>query len=278
MISLMPGRSMNCRQCFSRFARAVSACAILALPIGIDSRQEDISDYSFGVYGGGGQYMSVLKSCEGNDDSVANKFAEGSATFSMRIPPRSRSPYVLGIRGGLWQSDITYAGASFNPVSLEYEREHIGTATYGYLSPSISDEGVSQGIGIGVLLGRYPGRFSPKFARTPRMTGHVRLGRTDRFHVIFDLNESMPLNSGGGSVSLGAAFPLGKQCFAYSGLAFGGFYYAGFSHQVRLAVGRGTAVDLGLRWTPFAEYGNELGVSAGIQKTIGKVRSPESEW
>lgn len=256
----------------SKCKRFAQVCAVLALPIGIDSGDENQTDIVYGLYGGAGKYSSIIESCEGPTRSVDNTFVEGAAALYMRVPQKSRSPFVVGVVGGVWYSDITLADWNYDPSLGRYVDRHVGPQTFAVVTPSISLEGENEGIGVGVLIGTYPGRFNDEIEFMPHITGHIRVGKADRMHVGISLNENLPLNSGGGAYNFGLAFPVGRKFNMYHAITFGGYHGGGFTHQFRIRLDKSSSLDVNLRWSTVREGTSsfEGGIGVGIRRYIGR--------
>ena len=261
----------------SRFAskckRFAQVCAVLALPIGIDSGDENQTDVVYGLYGGTGKYTSVIEGCDGPPRTVDNTFVEGAAALYMRVPQRTRSPFVVGVTGALWYSDITLASSSNYDVEQgKYLDQHVGRQTFAVVTPSISYEGEDEGIGVGVLIGRYPRDFNDEIEFMPHITGHIRVGKADKMHLGISLNENLPLNSGGGAYNFGLAFPVGRKFNMYHAFTFGGYHRGGLTHQFRIRLDKSSSLDVNLRWSTVREDTGsfEAGIGVGIRRYIGR--------
>jgi hypothetical protein len=259
----------------SRCKRLAQVCVVLALPIGISSDPENSADYALGVYAGTGKYISLVEGCEAPPRSTANTFAEGAAAAFVRVPTKSHSPLVLGLSGGLWHSDITLVGDYvYDEQTREFsvQNRHLGKITYGYVIPSVSLEAPAAGIGIGVLLGKYPVYFDRNIDFSPHVSGHIRLGHSDGFHLSYSMNENLPLNSGGGTGNLGIGCALGGAVMMCNGLSFGGYHGVGLAHQLRIPLDRASAIDVSLRWGPKEEHAaaSEFGLGIGFRRYFGK--------
>lgn len=257
----------------SKCKRLIQVCAILALPIGINSGDENQTDIVYGLYGGAGKYSSIIESCEGPTRSVDNTFVEGAAALYMRVPQKSQSPFVVGVTGALWYSDITLASFSNYDVEQEkYHDQHVGRQTFAMVTPSISYEGEDEGIEVGLLIGRYPGKFNDEIEFMPHITGHIRVGKADRMHLGISLNENLPLSSGGGAYNFGLAFPVGRKFNMYHAITFGGYHGGGLTHQFRIRLDKSSSLDVNLRWSPVREGTGtfEGGIGVGIRRYIGR--------
>lgn len=249
-------------------------CVVLALPIGINSGADNETDLVYGLYGGAGQYASIIEGCESPTRSAENSFVEGGGGMYMRIPQGKHSPWVLGLTGGVWYSDVTLASWTYYGSDSTYHNQVLGKRTFGYIAPSINVEGEFIGIGGGVLIGRYPGYFDDDIEYLPHFTGHLRLGPAKRFHLSVTANESLPMNAGGGSYNAGLAFPVGRRLQMYHGFSFGGYHGLGLTHQFRIRLNQSSALDVNLRWAPIREDTGtfEGGIGVGLRKYFGKVR------
>lgn len=242
---------------------------VLALPIGIYIDDPDSVDYQIGVHAGGGQLASVLTSCSEPVAAVGSSFQDVSAEAFMKLPPGKRTPFVLGVRGGYWHSNLSLINEGSYYMNGEY-----GTTKHefkvGYLNPCISFESPYAGIGIGYVLGDMPIDFSEGDVNYGgHVSFHVRFGTVRGFSVSYSQLENSPFASGGGYYSAIVAVPLGDYVRSGIGISSGPYYRTGILQQNRIRINDHLGIDFSWRFGSAKDV-EQYGISAGVVYQFGK--------
>ncbi len=233
----------------------------MGLPIGLEQDDPDSPDMQFGIHGGGGRVASVITGCNGVEEAVKNDFLDISGEVYLRVPPRSNSPMILGLRGGYWRTDLDLINYGYF--------EHIPDYSYSYLNPCVSFETRYIGMGLGVIIGNVPYRFDNAIIyETGPISGHIRLGSVRGVNVSLSILESTPLASGGGLYDLSVSVPLSDRFRASYGLGFAPYYHVGFVQRNRIGISRNFALDISWR-IGGTEGVAEYGISAGLIYRLG---------
>jgi hypothetical protein len=245
-------------------------CLVLVLPVGIYQGDPDSLDYQLGFHAGGGRVASVITGCSSPEQAVGNGFIDISGEAYMKVPAQRDLPFVVGLRGGYWRSDVNVITRGYDP---ELHGDAVGSNQvlydFGYVNPCVAFETRYFGAGIGYIFGDVPEAFRDgRVDSLTPVTGHVRIGSQRGVNVSYSLQECTPLVSGGGLHALGLSFPLGSRLRSTVGISGRPYYTAGFHNQNRLQLDDRFALDL--NWRIGATEGvTEYGVSAGVIYRFG---------
>lgn len=201
-----------------RLTRGIRLCTILVLPIGIYQGDSDSNDFVIGVASGTGQYASVVRGCEGPVAARGSRFADVGGQVALRVPPGGRSALIVGVRGGYFRTDYRsiYSIYDYEQQGRFIREGEAYPYSFSYVNPSLSIETKDIGIGIGFLTGSRVldfshglGMYSAPPDYDADVSGHIRLGNPRSAFFITNLNENVPLVSGGSFFDLG--FGLGSK-------------------------------------------------------------------
>jgi hypothetical protein len=232
------------------------ASFVLVLPVGYYYESSDSTDLVVGLHGGTGQVATVLRGCDGHViSSEGHKFSDVSGSAYMSFPPGTQSPFIVGIRGGSWETKVQlmdYRSAE------TYEKKIRMT----YYNPNINIETEHFGFGFGKFYGNFKYSlddydYEDNNSGNVESSWHFRFGNVERFYFALSCAESTPLISGGGLFNIGFGYKLGKSTRMYSGLGAGFYDASGFVQQVRFYPSKDLALDLAVR----------LGSSAGVSES-----------
>ena len=254
------------------------ASFVLALPIGYYPDNPDSSSAGavVGVYGGYGQVASVMRGCDGDPrEWTKTTYQDVGASIEIPLSPKTKSPLVLGLRGGRWHSP--------NPNSVSSLADQHGMKDYyTYLNPNISVEEESYGMGIGYVFGTIPlhydylerGSYDLENDILTVNDGidvsfHLRIGNPHETFFMVSFAENVPLASGGGYYEMGVGGRLGKSVDIFSGMSAGFYDRAGFVQHVRFAGSNRVALDLTIRLGEAAEQ-FEGSIAGGLRYTFGR--------
>ncbi|MFH2055441.1 MAG: hypothetical protein ABIJ61_05740 [bacterium] len=246
-----------------KITRACCYSFLLALPVGIYQGDPDSVDYQLGVHAGGGQVASVLTSCSEPVEAEGSGFVDFAGEAYMKFPPGGDLPFVVGVRGGYWHSNLSLIDWGDHWSGGDYIiTQH--DLSVGYLNPCISFETHYAGIGIGYVFGDLPRDFSEgEIYYVGHTSMHVRIGSARAWSITYSMLESAPYVSGGGYPSVALAFPLGKKVRSSVGISFEPYYRPGFLQQNRIQINENLAIDFNWRYGTSADV-PEYGVSAGV--------------
>jgi hypothetical protein len=242
-------------------------CFVLALPVGIYHGDPDSIDYQFGIHAGGGQVASVITGCEGAKKAKGSKFVDLAGEGYMRLPPRTNSPIVVGVRAGYWHSNLSlitshyeYPDRTYPLIPLDY--------SFQYVNPCISIETRYVGFGVGRVFGDVPLEFqNGEIDTADHFSGHLRFGLMRGVNISMSFMENSPYVSGGGYFDLALSFPIGGKARTRMGISGGPYYTVGFLQQNRIQIKNNFAVDF--NWRVGSTAGEfEYGISAGIVYTF----------
>lgn len=251
-----------------RVTRASCYCFLLVLPVGIYMDDPASVDYHLGVHAGGGQVASVLTSCGGVDAATGSNYVDVGAEGYLRLPPKTNSPIVVGLRGGYWHSNLNLILPQSGDIYTDYPSQTVDYS-FEYLNPNISFESHYVGFGVGYIFGEIPQNFKDSRIDTmPNVSGHLRVGSMRGINVSMNLAENSPYVSGGGVFDLGISFPLSDQVRTRVAVSTVPYYTAGFLSQTRIRLKEKMAVDF--NWRVGSTSGElEYGVSAGVVYQFG---------
>lgn len=242
---------------------------VLVLPIGMHTGSSDSLGVAVGVHAGKGQIASVIRDCNGNAlHSEVSPYDDVSGSAYLTIPRADNLNFVLGVRGGRWNSTAGFATPVGPIFSGTYGRTSDTDVRFSYVNPSLSIEGTKAGLGFGLILGDVPSSFGQGDNRL-NYSWHIRLGSMKKGHFIVSMAENEPLISGGGHVDVGIGYPTGKHSHMFTGVN-GGFYdRLGFLQQGRFRIIRPLSLDLSVR---LGSAGGEFegGFSGGLVFHIGR--------
>ena len=273
--------SLSCNHCrwegseimriLSNLKNGLGFACLLALPIGIYQGDPDSTNASLGVYGGTGQYAAIIEGCETQPAQTRNSFSDVAGAAYVRIPVTrnwNESPIILGLRVGTFGSTFTPAHFAGDPPGGTYVGPASTHFTYSYINPNLSLEFTGIGFGMGYLSKPVPVYFSNGIDWSKQFTAHFRLGTPEKFYVYYEVNESMPLASGGGNVVTGVGFPVGNISM-FHGVSWGHYNHPGLVHRLRFPVNRTAAIDASLRWGT-ARGIFEGGIALGFVYSFGR--------
>jgi hypothetical protein len=244
----------------SKLKNGMCFCVVLGLPIGIYQGNPDSTSLSVGAYSGVGRFAAFVQGCNGETRTTANNFSEYGGAAYLAVPPGKNSPFVVGLRGGHFSSNLQLASLSNYTERAEY--------TFDYLNPSVSLEFSRFGIGVGYVSENVPIHFGGSVEMSPRFSSHLRVNIYRGGYILGSFNEDMPLVSGGGSFNLGFGFPAGKV-FLFNALSAGQYHNAGVLHQGRIRLSKGVLLDASFRWGSTRGI-FEGGGSVGLVYQFGK--------
>jgi hypothetical protein len=243
-----------------RKARRISVCTFLAaVPLGVELPEERDGEVTFGVHGGGGQVITVMRDCEGNAiSSESSPFTELSGSVEYGHPVNDTASFVFGLRGG------RISGERQLPADTDGFTSGPGDTrfTYHYFNPHLSFEGRTAGIGFGYFAGDVPVMFDD--ADQSVFSFHLRLGRLDQLYFKVAANESQPLLTGGGPWMLGLGYAPSSRFGGFTGLSAGFYDGMGVGQTFVIGIDENVLLDLGFR---LATTENEFdgGASAGLR-------------
>jgi len=238
----------------SKIKNGVRFCVVLTLPIGIYQGNPDSTNLSIGAYGGAGRLVAFVQGCDGTTKKTVNSFADIGGAAYLAMPPGRNSPFVVGLRGGHFGSNLQLPRLHDQNQQVRY--------TFDYLNPNVSLEFYRFGLGVGYVSRRVPMSYGSDVEAGSNLSWHVRLTVFRGSYLLMGYNESIPLVSGGGSFDLGLGIPAGKA-FLFNGVCAGQYHSVGFLHQARIRVARRVLVDASFRWAlteDVLEYGGALGL------------------
>ncbi len=231
------------------------ASLVLVLPIGYYYENSDSTDLVVGLHGGKGQVATVLRGCDGSViSSEGHEFSDVCGSAYISVPPGVRSPLIIGIRGGSWESQVKFLD---NYSTERNERKFKLT----YYNPNINIETKLYGLGFGYVSGNIKQKLnyygSDDSANEVKISWHCRLGNVEKGYFTVSFAENTPLISGGGLFNIGVGYKVGKSVYMFSGLGAGFYDASGFVQQIRFKPLRNLALDFNFR----------LGSSAGISES-----------
>ena len=214
---------------------------ILVLPIGYYPDDPDSSNLSVGVFGGTGQVASVLRDCSGAAlRTEKSSFKDASGIASWTFNPQERTQVIIGVRGGYWQASKARFATSRTGSTAETKLD------FEYFNPNISVKRKNVGIGLGLIFGHVPISFD-NFNEKITVSGHLRLGNMNKFHIMFSSAENTPLISGGGIFDLGFGYRFGRDLRMFTGASAGFYDRIGFLHQSRIRINNRFDTDITFR-------------------------------
>ncbi len=241
----------------------VFASFVLVLPVGYYPDDPDSAEFVVGVHEGYGQMASVIRDCSGQAlHAEGSSFLDVSGSAYITLPPRNRSPWVLGLRGGYWHSKAAKAEShtsGYPDYIVTYGRSPEHHISFSYLNPNLSYETKYIGLGIGYMFsGNIPFRFEewephehplhpPRPHEVP-VSGHLRLGNRERLYFAASFAESTPLVSGGSFLSVGMGYPSGEHTRLSTGLSIGLYDMPGVVQQARFRLSRAFDADVTVRF------------------------------
>jgi hypothetical protein len=135
---------------FYRFRRLTIIPYLAVLPLGVTIEEPDPGELTFGVHGGGGRVLTVIRDCDGNALSTEeHPFTEISGTLQYsRRAGQGDTRWVIGVRGG-------------------QVRMADGGATYDYWTPTPRSRSGSSGSALATSVATCPRCSTTK----PRTSG-----------------------------------------------------------------------------------------------------------
>jgi hypothetical protein len=232
----------------SHGARVVAATFLLSLPIGYYPTPTDSTKLYLGVHGGAGQVVAVIRDCSGDPlSSVSQGYVDASGSAYL---PVSRSPLVLGFRGGFWH----------------------GTGTrldYSWGNPCLGLETRPVGLGVGYVFGNVPWGGLDDRDDPVRFSAHLRFGNPRKFHFSANVAEMSPLLSGGGLVDAGFGYPIGSRLLMFSAVTAGFYDQPGFAQHARFQLSPQLDLEAAVRLGE-ADSKFEGSFSAGLRCALGR--------
>lgn len=257
------------------------ASFVLVLPVGYYPENPDSTIFIIGVHGGYGQGASVIRDCSGRAlHAEGSSYFDVSGSAYITVPPGSRSPFLMGLRGGYWKSKAAYAtshSSGYPEYIYTYGRSPEYTISFSYFNPSINYETRYIGMGIGYMSANIPFLFEDLLDRECErpddipISAHLRLGNLDKLHFATSFAENTPLISGGSFIDIGVGYPSGHYTRMFSGLSVGFYDQIGFVQQIRFKLNRTLDTDITVR---LGEAGGvfEGSLSSGLTYRFGAIR------
>jgi hypothetical protein len=240
--------------------RIVLGTSLAAMPVGVPVDAGGADSLVVGLHGGGGQVVSVLRDCEGNQLAAAKgRYVDVTAGVELNHRFESGIVGVIGIRGGYLDSDLGWPAAGVYTDDREPLR-------YSYANPYVAIETRNVGIGFGYVSGAIPFDLGDNTGSVP-MSAHLRIGRRDALQIRLSLNENLPLASGGGFVNLGVGYPVGRGVRLYSGASTGFYDGWGLVQKAAVPLSARFALDLCARFGS-AAGAFEGGFAAGLRYNL----------
>jgi len=232
---------------------------VLVLPIGYYPDNPDSVKFVVGVHEGYGQMASVIRDCSGRAlHAERSTFLDVSGSAYTTLPPGSRSPFVLGLRGGYWRSKAAKAESyksGYPDYITTYGRSPEHSISISYLNPNLSYETKYIGLGIGYMFSDdIPflfnewelGERSQRPHEVP-VSAHLRLGNLEKLHFAASFAENTPLISGGSFMDIGVGYPSAEHTRWFTGLSVGLYDNPGIVQQGRFRLNHTFDADVTVR-------------------------------
>lgn len=243
------------------------ASFLFTLPMGYYYENSDSTDVVLGFHGGKGQVATVIRGCDGGViDSEGSKFTETCGSAYLSVPPGVRSPLIIGIRGGKWESNARFANRS---STIKNEKK----IRLDYYNPNISIETKYYGFGIGYISGNIKHELSNYRSNDDnsdkvKISWHCRFGNVEKGYLAFSYAENTPLISGGGLFDIGVGYKVSKSIHMFTGLGAGFYDGTGFLQQIRVKPTSNLSLDFACRLGSSAGK-SESAFSGGIVYQVG---------
>jgi hypothetical protein len=228
---------------FHQSCRFTTFAFLAIMPLGMEVTDEKTGELMFGIHGGAGQTVTVIRDCSGNAlSSKAHPFNEisGSVQYSHRVS--DSTTMVLGVRGG--QVNVNRHVLVYDQYGFPTDNEV--NINYPYFNPHVAIEGPGAGLGFGYVGGDLPAMFDDEYSHV-RLSAHIRLGSADHKYFLVALNENQPLVSAGGPFNIGMGYRPGSRVRSFTG--FSALFYEGlgFAQQLEIELSDAFLLDLGFR-------------------------------
>jgi len=244
---------------------------ILILPLGYYAPEDDSTDVLVGVHGGAGQVAAVIRDC--NDNPIAsgsNEFVELSGSASIKVAEIENTDVLLSLSGGYWSVPDVVVPDAFPTGDPSTDG---GDLSEAYANVQLSFEGPVIGFGAGAIFGDLPIMLSDLYdgnypqGDKVKVSGHLRIGRVNKFHFLVQLAERRPMLSNG-LLQIGFGYPISDRVHMYSALSALWYDRAGFVQAGRFAVSPRLSIDAALRLGQAADH-FEGSISGGLTYGFG---------
>ncbi|HEX7076798.1 MAG TPA: hypothetical protein VF363_00060 [Candidatus Eisenbacteria bacterium] len=232
-----------------RWVSVLSLAVVTPLAVDVEPNRPDSSVTSFTASLGTGAYADVTRGCQGE---VLSKYQRNFGDAGFAASHRFAGPFEVGAR------TIVIRHAP------EYEKN-----TWVW-NPNASLEWRRFGVGLGYLPGR--GDYEDRdFALWP-VSGHIRIGPTDKLYFSIHALEDVPVASGGGLVRMGFGTRVSRAMDGWVGVSTPGPYdRLGLALKSSYHLNRNLDLNVGGRLGA-SEKLSECAVSAGLTVRFAKQR------
>ena len=207
--------------------------AILSLPLAVGVEvPQDSSLTQIRVAGGGGQYVAVMRDCEGN---VLSKEEDSFYDAAVQIEHKFADPFSIGLAGG-WLHDGRYASGDgyyyLNlAMGLSWRRFGMSAGATRFSNELLDPDDATASTGGGVS-------YLPSFA--------MRIGSTAGPYFSFAILSSFPMYSDGGYVETGLGVSPSPLTSLWAGVSMAGMTATGLALRTEFRLSDRFFLDTGV--------------------------------